>query len=110
MAVFDHRPQNIDEQPNGCNCVGYTCGCCQHIEVDEIGLNDTGKSYSTAGQSNRLCHILYCYFFQEKKTMLVSWTEHISLVTEVFEMVNIIKIAQDLESSLFVIYKIKKKN
>lgn len=67
MAVFDHRPQNIDEQPNGCNCVGYTCGCCQHIEVEKIGLNDTGKSYSTAGQSNRLRHILYRYFFQEKK-------------------------------------------
>lgn len=41
IRVFDHRPQNLDEQPNGCNCVGYTCGCCQHIEVDEIGLNDT---------------------------------------------------------------------
>lgn len=41
IRVFDHRPQNLDEQANGCNCVGYTCGCCQHIEVEEIGLNDT---------------------------------------------------------------------
>lgn len=45
LAVFDHKPQNVEEEPNGCNCVGYTCGCCQHLEVDKIGLNDTGKSY-----------------------------------------------------------------
>ena len=35
---------------SGCACIGYTCGCCAHIEVDKIGLNDTGiqmfKKYS----------------------------------------------------------------
>lgn len=44
LAVFDHKPQNVEEEANGCSCVGYTCGCCQHLEVDKIGLNDTGKS------------------------------------------------------------------
>ncbi|XP_067687409.1 uncharacterized protein [Haliotis asinina] len=31
------------KQPNGtgCGCVGYTCGCCAHLEVSKIGLNDT---------------------------------------------------------------------
>ncbi|XP_046555993.1 uncharacterized protein LOC124265249 isoform X2 [Haliotis rubra] len=31
------------KQPNGtgCGCVGYTCGCCAHLEVKKIGLNDT---------------------------------------------------------------------
>uniref|UniRef100_K1RDG1 DUF4773 domain-containing protein n=1 Tax=Magallana gigas TaxID=29159 RepID=K1RDG1_MAGGI len=39
--IFDHKLQNVEEEPNGCSCVGYTCGCCQHLEVDKIGLNDT---------------------------------------------------------------------
>lgn len=41
IRVFDHRPRDVEEQPNGCSCVGYTCGCCQHLEVEKIGLNDT---------------------------------------------------------------------
>lgn len=41
IRVFDHKPQNVEEEANGCSCVGYTCGCCQHLEVDKIGLNDT---------------------------------------------------------------------
>lgn len=41
IRVFDHRSRDVEEQPNGCSCVGYTCGCCQHLEVEKIGLNDT---------------------------------------------------------------------
>lgn len=26
----------------GCNCYKYTCGCCAHMEVAKIHLNDTG--------------------------------------------------------------------
>ncbi|XP_005090524.1 uncharacterized protein LOC101860221 isoform X2 [Aplysia californica] len=27
---------------NSCACVNYTCGCCLHLEVEKIHLNDTG--------------------------------------------------------------------
>ncbi|XP_022328591.2 uncharacterized protein LOC111127620 [Crassostrea virginica] len=41
IRVFDVKPQNVEVEPNGCSCVGYNCGCCQHLEVDRIKLNDT---------------------------------------------------------------------
>ncbi len=37
---------------NGCECIheAYDCGCCEHMEIDRIGLNDTGNR-STVPQS-----------------------------------------------------------
>lgn len=26
----------------GCECQNYSCGCCAHLEVPKVGLNDTG--------------------------------------------------------------------
>jgi len=26
-----------------CNCISYNCGCCVHLEYEEIGLNFTSK-------------------------------------------------------------------
>jgi len=32
------------ERENGeCHVVGYNASCCQHIEVDKVKLNSTGK-------------------------------------------------------------------
>ena len=28
----------------GCKCVGYNCGCCVHLDIPSIRLNDTGES------------------------------------------------------------------
>ncbi|XP_013781501.1 uncharacterized protein LOC106465811 [Limulus polyphemus] len=27
---------------SGCKCQNYSCGCCAHLDVPRIGLNDTG--------------------------------------------------------------------
>lgn len=31
---------------NGCDCISkdYDCGCCVHMEIEEIYLNDTGNN------------------------------------------------------------------
>ena len=26
-----------------CSVIGYNAGCCQHIELDQVHLNSTGK-------------------------------------------------------------------
>ncbi|XP_061180105.1 uncharacterized protein LOC133188621 [Saccostrea echinata] len=42
VRVFEQKSQPSQKTPvEGCKCVGYNCGCCQHLEVDEIHLNDT---------------------------------------------------------------------
>ena len=28
---------------NGCECVNYNCGCCAHLDVKTIHLDDTGN-------------------------------------------------------------------
>ncbi|XP_071103445.1 uncharacterized protein [Haliotis cracherodii] len=35
--VLDSRKAN----GTGCGCLGYNCGCCAHLKVSQIGLNDT---------------------------------------------------------------------
>lgn len=30
-----------DRNPTGCHCVQYDCGCCQHIKVKRVHLDDT---------------------------------------------------------------------
>ncbi|XP_048729240.2 uncharacterized protein LOC125646762 isoform X2 [Ostrea edulis] len=41
LDMYEPKSQKLQGAPNGCQCVGYNCGCCQHLEVDKIGLNDT---------------------------------------------------------------------
>ena len=39
----DVSSTDLDMSNNsGCACVQYNCGCCAHIEVVKIRLNDTG--------------------------------------------------------------------
>ncbi|XP_062582452.1 uncharacterized protein LOC134244198 [Saccostrea cucullata] len=43
VRVFEQKSHQPSQETSlrGCKCVGYNCGCCQHLEVDEIHLNDT---------------------------------------------------------------------
>ena len=35
---------DVTKENSGCACSGYNCGCCLHLELPKINLNDTGMS------------------------------------------------------------------
>lgn len=37
----DFMSEDFQTNSSGCSCIGYNCGCCAHIELDKIKLNDT---------------------------------------------------------------------
>ena len=45
ILFSDLKVEDVSVKDNGCQCVyeKYDCGCCAHMEVEKIGLNDTGQ-------------------------------------------------------------------
>ncbi|XP_013781702.1 uncharacterized protein LOC106465999 [Limulus polyphemus] len=39
IGFHDNTTKWVD---SGCECRNYSCGCCAHLEVPRVGLNDTG--------------------------------------------------------------------
>lgn len=40
VSSYNYSLSSFDQY--GCSCYKYTCGCCAHLEVPKIYLNDTG--------------------------------------------------------------------
>ncbi|KFM71114.1 hypothetical protein X975_12775, partial [Stegodyphus mimosarum] len=40
--VIEVRSAKQEANSYGCVCSNYSCGCCAHLEVPKVGLNDTG--------------------------------------------------------------------
>ncbi|ELU02864.1 hypothetical protein CAPTEDRAFT_210699 [Capitella teleta] len=46
LRILDaHRP--FSQEGTGCQCIGYDCGCCLHLHLPTIHVNDTGCSNVT---------------------------------------------------------------
>lgn len=39
--MLDLERSSVTNNSSGCACSGYNCGCCLHVEIDAIDLNDT---------------------------------------------------------------------
>lgn len=37
---FNHAVLQLSE--GGCQCINYDCGCCEHLDIPRLHLNDTG--------------------------------------------------------------------
>ena len=47
-VIFLNKDNNNENSSyystGGCSCVNLTCLCCAHLEIDQLNLNQTGKS------------------------------------------------------------------
>ena len=51
------------DNSTGCQCINYNCGCCLHLDLPSIYVNDTGQSWIhnfINSKSSKLTGTYYC--------------------------------------------------